>query len=201
MADAVSALAGHLMPGQYGISRRNSGVLMRERVGRDLIQVAHWPGSAEVFNAKLATLFSFPVPRSTRSVGESDEITIFRVAPDKLWIVAPASQNLYRKVSALLVPSEGVVTDLRHARTVLRISGASTRDLLARHLAIDLDHRAFPIGSFASSPIHGVGCLTHYVHELAGDPVFDLYLPRTFALALFEGLCETAASFGYVIEA
>jgi len=56
---------------------------------------------------------------------------------------------------------------------------------------LDLRDASFPVGSVASTAFHHVG-ITLYRSE-AG---YDLFLPRGFALSLWEMLLESAAQFG-----
>ncbi len=201
MVEIISALAGHLKPGRHGIERKGQGISMREVTGRDLVQVGWWPGTGSAVQATLAKELGCAIGEAKSRVSESGQTTVFLVAPDKVWVVAPAAANLHAKLTAALPSAQGVVTELGHSRTVIRLSGPSTRDLLARNFAIDLHASVFPPGSFASSSMHHIGAMLHYVRDLGAEPVFDVYLLRTFALSLFEGLCENAEGFGYTIEA
>ena len=200
MVEVISALAGHLTPGRHGIERKGEGVIFREVTGRDLVQVAWWQDTGAIVKSTLSRELGLAFGDSPRRVSESAQTTVFPVAPDKLWIAAPLAAGLHARLTAAIPAEQGVVTELGHSRTVMRISGASTRDVLARNFAIDLDPSVFPPGSFASSSMHHTGAMLHYVRDLGAAPVIDLYLLRTFALSLFEGLCVNADGFGYKIE-
>ena len=201
MVEIISALVGHLETGRHGIERKGRGVILREVTGRDLVQVGWWRDTGATAKQTLAKELGFAIAEGSRLVSESGQTTVFPIAPDKVWIAAPLEAELYRKLTASIPAEQGVATDLGHARTVVRISGPSARDVLARHIAIDLDPREFPPGSFASTAMHQTAATLHYVRDLGGDPVFDLYLTRSFALSLFESLCATADGFGYTLEA
>ena len=201
MVEIISPLASHLMPGRHGVERKGQGASFREVTGRDLVQVGWWPDTGTAVKATLAHELSLATGDSTRIVSEIGQITAFPVSPDKLWLAAPGETGLYAKLTAAIPAGDGVVTELGHARTVLRLSGLSARDVLARHIAIDLDPAVFPPGSFASTAIHQIGTMLHYARDLGGVPLYDLYLTRSFALSLFEGLCATADGFGYTLEA
>lgn len=64
-------------------------------------------------------------------------------------------------------------------------------ELLNRHLPLDLREGAFPLGSVASTAFHHVG-ITVWRSE-AG---YELFLPRGFAVSLWELLRESAEQFG-----
>jgi methylglutamate dehydrogenase subunit D len=202
MVDIASALQGYVKPGRHGIERRGQGITIREISGRDLVQVGWWPATGPSVTSTLSKQLGFEISVSTtKRVAENSQTTVFPIAPDRLWIAAPVTDTLYSKLSAALPADQGVVTDLGQSRTVIRIGGPSTRDVLARSFAIDLHPAVFPPGSFASSSLHHTGALLHYVRDLGGSAVFDIYLLRTFAVSLFESLCLTAEGFGYTTEA
>ena len=200
MVEMISALAGHAATGRHGVERKGAGVILREVPGRDLVQVAWWPDTGPAVRAALARQLDLRIGDTSGRVSESGQTTVFPVAPDKVWIAAPMPTGLHAKLSMALSTAQAAVTELGHSRTVIRISGPSTREVLARSFAIDLHPFVFPPGSFASSSIHHTGAMLHYVRDLGGAPVFDVYLLRTFALSLFEGLCENADGFGYTVD-
>lgn len=200
MVEIISALAGHLHPGRYGVERKGQGVVFREISGRDLVQVSWWPGTGPAVKAVLARELGFVIGEAKTRVSESGQTTVLPVAPDRLWITAPLEKDLYARLSKTFAADQCVVTELGQSRTVVRISGPSTRDVLARSFAIDLHPSVFPPGSFASTSIHHAGAMLHYVRDLGQEAVFDVYLMRTFAASLFEGLCGTAEGFGYTVE-
>lgn len=201
MAEIMPVLAGHVAPGRHGATGNGPGVSLREVTGRDLVQVGVWRETLGAVAAKLERELGTAMPSNTRQASGSEQISAFMVAPDKFWITGPLALGLHDKLGAVIPAAEGVVTELGHSRTVLRVSGPRSRDLIARHVAVDLHPGVFPPGSFASSGIHGVGVMLHYARDFAGGAVFDIYMPRTFALSLFEGIAETAEPFGYTLEA
>ena len=200
MVEVISALAGHLKPGRHGVEHKGQGVTFREVTGRDLVQAGWWPNSGPAVQAMLAKELGFAIGDAKTRVSESGQTTVFPIAPDKVWVVGPVAANLFARLSAALPAEQGVVTELGHSRTVIRISGPSTRDVLARSFAIDLHPAVFPPGSFASSSMHHVGAMLHYVRDLGSTPVVDVYLPRSFAASLFESLAGNAEGLGYTIE-
>ena len=85
----------------------------------------------------------------------------------------------------------GAVVDLSHARTHIRVSGPHAPELLMRHLPINFNESAFALGSVASSAIHHVG-VTVWRSEFG----YELFVPRGFALSVWQLLLESAAQFG-----
>ena len=112
---------------------------------------------------------------------------LLRIEPLKWWVFGTAAP--------VLSPEEGATLDLSHSRTHLQISGPQATTLLNRHLPLDLRAGSFPVGSVASTAFHHVGA-TLWRSE-AG---FELFLPRGFALSLWELLLESAAQFGGLVN-
>ena len=153
MVEVISALAGHIQAGRHGVGRKGMGVILREVTGRDLVQAGWWPGTGPVVKATLERELGFALTGAPGHVSESGQTTVFSVAPDKLWIAAPLSAGLHGKLTAALPAAQGVVTELGHSRTVLRISGPSARELLARSFAIDTHPPVFPHSPASTPPV------------------------------------------------
>ncbi|MBT5980063.1 MAG: hypothetical protein HOG65_02320 [Acidiferrobacteraceae bacterium] len=89
----------------------------------------------------------------------------------------------------------GATLDLSHSRTHIRISGPEASTCLNRFIPIDLRESHFTDGQVASSGFHHVGV------TLWRSPTgLDLFVPRGFALSLWEMLLETAEQFGLDIS-
>jgi heterotetrameric sarcosine oxidase gamma subunit len=81
------------------------------------------------------------------------------------------------------------------------VAGAAAPDLLARLMPIDFDEQAFARGRFVQSGIHTVSVLVHRIDSEAGAPAFDIYMPRSFAVSLWDFITQTALPFGYRVDA
>ena len=106
--------------------------------------------------------------------------------PLKLWL-------LNREIEI----SEEIATtlDMSHAFTGIEIKGDSSTLFLNRHLPIDLRNNNFPDLSSASTAIHHVSVKLFKI-SLNN---YCLYIPRGFALSIWEILLETADQFGYEV--
>ena len=181
----VSALAGHYNLGQHGAVE--SGVVIREVSDLNLWQLAAWPETLPAAAENLATASGVgSVPGFGCAVG-TESLALLRIEPLKLWVYGfSASSN---------GSDESVVLDLSHSRTQLRITGEYATTLLNGYLPIDLRDAAFPVNSVASTAFHHVGV------TLWRSPAgYELFMPRGFALSLWELLQESALQYGLVIE-
>ena len=99
--------------------------------------------------------------------------------------------------STIEVPENlGTSLELSHAFTSISIDGDKSDILLNRHLPLDFRLDNFPINSSASSAIHHVSVKLFRI----GEKEFRLFIPRGFALSIWEILLETASQFGYEIK-
>jgi heterotetrameric sarcosine oxidase gamma subunit len=118
------------------------------------------------------------IPTKVGVAQEHDRRVVFRTGPKQLWIVGEAP-----------IAVEGVyVTPLSSSRTRIALSGERARDVLAASAAIDFHEKHFKPGHFVMTGIHHTPVLIH----CAGDNSFHIYAMRTFALAVWEWLCDAA---------
>lgn len=194
MLERRSALAAVYIPQIIG---GGGALLICERGNRDLIQVAGWPDTFAALAAVVAAKLGVAAPRNGKIASAADGRAIFRVAPERLWITAPMGDGI---VAAMLdsLPQDAIVTEIRHSRTVIRITGLNAQALLNRGLPIDLDPSVFPANGFAQSVMHHIPVL---VHRLAGgdNDSFDVYVPREYAVSFWEWVLDAAAPFGACI--
>ena len=108
---------------------------------------------------------------------------MLRVEPLKWWLLGLEPPELDVE--------QGVLLDLSHSRTRMRVSGPRAAELINRHLPLDLRDASFPQGSVASSAFHHVG-VTVWRSSLG----FEMFLPRGYAMSLWEMLLESAGQFG-----
>lgn len=187
MAERISALHGRFVRGRIGASSETApdktGLVLREVRGLALHQIAAWPDTLEQVAktaARAAGVQSAPGPCAAEAAADS---ALLRIEPLKWWLLGGQVPEI--------APEHGAILDLSHARTRLRIAGEQAPVLLNRHLALDLRRASFPPGAVASSTLHHVGVtLWHSAHG------YELFIPRGFALAIWEVLLESAGQFG-----
>jgi len=182
MAERISALAGHVNPGRFG-TVGEVGVTLCEVPSLELVQVAAWPDTLATVGAKIVDavdIIEAPGP-GRATVGKG--CAVLRIEPLKFWLLGASGPQLG--------VDEGAVLDLSHSRTHVRISGPHAATLLNRHLPLDLRDMSFPVGSVASTAFDHVG-----VTLWRSEDSFDVFLPRGFALSLWQVLLLGAAQFG-----
>jgi len=182
MAERESALRGHYKQGRFG-EPGEPGMTLTEVPGLKLFQLAAWPDTVEEVGAKAAAhAGAASAPGPGRVVAGSNG-ALLRVEPVKWW--------LYGATADKLDPGLGATLDLSHSRTHVRAAGPRSRECLNRLLPIDLRAESFDTGSVAASSMHHVG-----VTVWRSEDGFELFLPRGFAVSLWEVLLATAEQFG-----
>ena len=188
MVERISALADHYQPSHQGHQEEgdNSGVILREPPDLVLHQVAAWRDSIDDVGNTLAKLLGTKTAAGPGSAVIGIRGSMLRIEPMKWWLVGVAAPEFDAE--------RAVTLDLSHSRTRVCVSGADAAEFLNRHLPLDLREASFPVGSVASSATHHVG-----VTLWRSADGYELFMPRGFALSLWEGLVESAQQFGVEI--
>ncbi len=184
MVDRISALAGHYHKGKSGlIGDGEAGVKLEDVKGLVLYQVAAWPDCVDAVGVLVAKAAGSQQAPGPCKADAGKNAAALRIEPLKWWLWGVKAPEIDAELGATL--------DISHSRTQIRITGPQATSLLNRHLSLDLRELSFPVGSVASSVIHHVG-----VTLWRSDKGFELFIPRGFALSLWEGIVESATQFG-----
>lgn len=186
MAERESALQGHYKKGRFGESGE-PGVTLSEVPALVLYQVAAWPDTVEDVGAKAAGAAGAGAAPGPGGVIAGERGTVLRVEPLKWW--------LYGVEAPAVDAAEGATLDLSHARTQVRVTGPGARECLNRLIPLDLRSESFPVNSAATTAMHHVGVTLWHSKE-----GYELFLPRGFAVSLWEVLFDTAVQFGVEVK-
>ncbi|MCZ0953097.1 MAG: hypothetical protein OXJ56_10960 [Rhodospirillaceae bacterium] len=199
MAEAKSALETVYKPGAIGVAGGSPSVSIRERLERNLVQVAGWQSSFESVCDRLAERLDCRIPTQIGRATSTGDRSVFRVRPERLWIAGSSNDEVLQELNVESIGGDAVISQLGHGRTVLRVSGPESDQLLNRGLPVDLDPEVFPANAFAQSVIHHMHVLVHRV-DLAEESGFDVYVSRELAVSFWEWLTEAAAPLGCEIR-
>ncbi len=185
MVDRISALADHYHQGKSGILGEDgtAGVILEDIKGITLYQVTAWPDSIEAVAGQVASTAGCQQAPGPGRVEVGEQGVALRIEPLKWWLYGVAATDIDAE--------QGSMLDISHSRTQIRITGPEAISFLNRHLSLDLREQSFPVGSVASTATHHVGVTLWY-----SDKGYELFIPRGFALSLWEGLVESATQFG-----
>jgi sarcosine oxidase subunit gamma len=167
---------------------------LAERTGLAVVQVSAWRATSGTVIRALTELFSVRPPERPNTMISQDDVRILSIGFDR-WLIVESrvrDPHLALELSARLPSEVGAVIDLSAARSVFIISGPWSREVLAKHLSLDLSRSSFATDHFAQSVIAGVPILVHS----ESDDTFQIFAYRSFALHLREVLADAAREFG-----
>jgi len=186
MANRSSALKSNYPVG-INTANNESRLQLSEIKNLQLTQVAVWPDSINKVGSYIANHLNLNDYATPNRAIVNNSAVMMRIEPLKWWIIGSGVPTLSS--------DDGTFLDLSHSLTHLEISGPSASLFLNRHLPIDLRENHFPVNSVATSAIHHVS-----VKLWRSDSGYNLFIPRGFALSLWEIFLETASQFGYEIK-
>ena len=176
MVEKISALKGYYTVG----GAPDAGVTLEEVQYFSITQVAAWPETLPEVRKKIAEVFG------------DTTASVLRIEPLKYWLITKGNPAIeYLPMS----PDVGVRLEITQSRVWIKISGSHAETLLNHFLPLDLREGAFPVGHVASSAMHHVG-----VTLWRNDTHYNLFIPRSFAVSLWEMLCESAEQYGLEVK-
>lgn len=185
MANRISSLAGHSNAQSFGA--RAAKLILKQAHDLQLHQIAAWTDSiGEVEKLVVAAIGGTTAPSACRSL-QTESGTLMYVAPLIWWLHETTPPQIPEQLGTRL--------DLSHAYTLIKISGEAASELLNRHLSLDLRPAAFPPNSVASTELHHTNITLHCT---ATD--YQLFIPRSFALSVWELLLQSAKQFGVEVK-
>ena len=201
MAEAYlrqSALAHRGLQRAAAEAPARTGITLSERPFRAMLNLRGDPADAGFLSAvRTAAGVELPVePNTTRRAGS---LTALWLGPDEWLLTAPAGEErvLVPAIRAALGDRHAAVVDLTESRTVIAVSGAPARDLLAKGCTLDLHPRAFKVGACAQSGLARAGALLHLVDE---TPTFEITILRSFADYMWVWLADAAREYGVALR-
>ena len=186
MAKRSSALESNYPVG-INATNNESRLLLSEIKNLQLTQVAACPDFINKVGSDIANHLNLNEYALPNKAIVKNSVVMMRIEPLKWWIIGSEVP--------MLSSDDGTLLDLSHSFTNLEISGPSASLFLNRHLPLDLREKYFPVNSVASSAIHHVS-----VKLWRSDTGYHLFIPRGFALSLWEIFLETANQFDYEIK-
>jgi len=194
---ALSALAGIAVPGRFGKPDGEPGVMIGELSGLGLATVASRQGQDAALKSAVLQAYGVQLPESSR-VAQGSAVSFIgyglgqRLAVSESLAHEALAGDLSQRLAGL-----ASISDQSGGRTVLRVSGPRARDVLAKGLPVDLDPRAFPLGSAAASVIGHMGVQLWQVDDTRS---YDIAVFRSLSQSFWRWLTASAAEFGYEVS-
>jgi heterotetrameric sarcosine oxidase gamma subunit len=194
MFESRSPLAGRLASAGRDGAEGGRAVRFTEIRGRHIVQLGVFGGGVTAVSSLVRSITGAALPDSNYEVTDTGRHRLYRIAADQYWLVS-LEEGAGRALEQAMPPDLGTVTVLSAARVCLRLEGRAVRDVLAHHVALDLDLNEFPAGRFAQTGIDHAGVLL----DRRGGECFELYLLCTFAASAWDLLVDSALPYGYSI--
>ena len=194
---ALSALAGIAVPGRFGKPDGEPSVMIGELSGLGLATVASRQGQDAALKSAVLQAYGVQLPESSR-VAQGSAVSFIgyglgqRLAVSESLAHEALAGDLSQRLAGL-----ASISDQSGGRTVLRVSGPRARDVLAKGLPVDLDPRAFPLGSAAASVIGHMGVQLWQVDDTR---TYDIAVFRSLSQSFWRWLTASAAEFGYEVS-
>ncbi|UVK54116.1 sarcosine oxidase subunit gamma [Mesorhizobium sp. AR02] len=196
--DIRSPLERALVAGPYG-AHGDAGVSLTEVRNFDLVQVMARRGKAAEMSKTAKGRFGVAAPEPPKAVGTADATLIWS-GPDQFFVLSKGGKHGTGALAPAFTASASL-SDQSHARSLISISGAKARTMLAKLSSIDLHPAAFPTGAAAATSMdHTSVTLWRGNDRSDGQAVFNLLVFATFAESLWHTMLDSAAEYGVNIK-
>ena len=199
MAEFQSSLTSRLTPGIYGAAAAPSPLTLSERSLGHFFQIAGWPDNFGGKVDPVLTALGFSELGPVGVAQEAGSHCLFRVGPERL-LIHSDSPAAWELTTGAADTRSITLLDLSHARTIVRIEGPAACDLLMRLVSLDLDKNVFREGRFALTGINAVPVMLHRLAAEIRSPIYDLFIPYSWAASLWDLICKASQPFGYQVS-
>lgn len=183
--------------GSHGTAQ---GITMKEIAFRGILNLRGNPKDS-AFLAATSKALGFDLPLEPNQSASKGATTALWLAPNEWWIIADSdASKLASKLEAALAGQHISLVDVGESRTTIRVTGHDARDLLAKGTPLDLHPDQLPAGRCAGTHIAKTIVVLHHLGDgKTGEPVYDIYVLRSFADYLWRWLEDAAQEYGFSI--
>ncbi len=207
MADSMQAAAesplAYLDLPAYASPRQdgNTGVRMSERTPHGRISLRGDPGD-RAFMAAVGQALDMVLPADANTSAVAGEATALWLGPDE-WLLttnAATAPDLVETLRGALAGLAAAVVDVSDAATVITLSGADARDVLAKGCPLDIHASVFAPGRVAQTIVAQADVILHRVDDGSGEASFDIHVRRSFAEYLWLWLADAGLEYGVGVD-
>lgn len=144
---------------------------------------------------RIGTALGVMLPNQAGQVAHTDRLTVLWLGPDEWLLVGPegGAESIQVALSEALEDEHGAVVDVSAHRTIIAVSGPSSRELLAKGCALDLHRRAFGPDQCAQTSLARAGVVL--LCRDAELPSYWIFVRASFARYLADWLADAAAEY------
>jgi heterotetrameric sarcosine oxidase gamma subunit len=196
---ATTPLSRIYSPGSHGATKTPARLSMAELTDFELVQVMARRGLWSPTDQACKEAYGQPAPAKPQAISAEGALLIWS-GPDQFLILSPRGSSLER--ARLAFAGMASLSEQSDGRSLLRLSGARVRDMLAKVCSLDLHPGVFPVGAAAATSIdHTSVNLWRSEDSASGEAVFCLLIFSTFAESLWHTLLDSGAEYGISIGA
>ena len=188
--ERTSALVGHYREGTFGAAAHDaSGVTLKEIRPVAIAQVNGAPPEES-----LQSLLGGDALVERNRVASLGGFDLLWNGPGK-WLAVSSTQlpaEFLKRLRRIFDGTDATVTDLSHARTVIRVNGGHACDVLSKGCPADLE--ALCTGDSIATLM---GTLSSVVHCRETGEEMDVYVFRSFGQSFWEWITDASLEFGY----
>jgi sarcosine oxidase, subunit gamma len=142
-----------------------------------------------------AELLGIELPTMTSSYAKSADTTLIWLGPDE-WLVTATTltgPELEARLREAVTPHGGAAVDVSGQRTMLRLSGSHSRDVLGKGCALDLHPSVFAGGAAAETTLGQAGVILLALNATGDD--YRILVRSSFARYLADWLLDAAEEY------
>jgi methylglutamate dehydrogenase subunit D len=175
-----------------------SGVLATERNGLGIARIVARRGQDARLAELLRASFGVGPPTGPRRASRGD-VGIAGIGPQTWLATRDGAGNDFAEWLRRLLADCASVSDQSDAHAILRLTGRRVRDALAKLTPLDIHPRRFQVNDVAQTICGYVNVMLWRLEDGArSDPVFEIWVGRSFAISLHQAISHGAAEFGFV---
>jgi sarcosine oxidase subunit gamma len=142
--------------------------------------------------------FGIEPPSGPRRASRGD-VGIAGIGPQTWLATRDGAGNDFAESLRRLLADCASVSDQSDAHAILRLTGRRVRDALAKLTPLDIHARRFQVNDVAQTICGYVNVMLWRLEDSAdSDPVFEIWVGRSFAVSLHQAISHAAAEFGFV---
>lgn len=198
--NATTPLSRIHAPGRHGVKEGSAGLAMAELADFELVQVMVRRGQSSAVVQACAEAFGKAAPATPQAVS-ADGVLLVWSGPDQFLVLSPRGPGSAMERARLAFAGTASLSEQSDGRSLLSISGARARDMLAKVCSLDLHPAAFPVGAAAATSIDHTAVNLWRGEDHSGEAVFHLLVFASFAESLWRTLLDSGAEYGIAIDA
>lgn len=170
------------------------GIAVTNRDTLAIARIAARKGRGAALTHTVRERFGVELPSGPRRV-QANELAFIGVGVEAWLATSDTDVDAFAASLRNVIDDSATVSDQIGAYLVLRLTGRSVTDVLAKFVALDLHPRVFVPGSAASTIASHIPLTLWRLEDgPSGLPVFELAVPRSYADSFRHTLTESGAT-------